>query len=108
LWYHQQRLLAHRDQRKLLSWWVSPNFFWSWFHLRFRRSKLGLHADDEPLHFSRLHLDCQFYAILSWSFGASRKFIIRHKRSRVQHEVLIESGDVLCMAGNFQSQYVHW
>ena len=69
---------------------------------------LRWHTDDEPLHFDLRDLDHTFYAILSWSFGATRTFLVKHKRSgRIYHTVL-SSGDVVCMNQFFQFQYVHW
>ena len=66
------------------------------------------HTDDEPLHFDRSDIDHTFYAILSWSFGASRTFLVRHKRTGVIDRVLLSSGDVISMNQNFQFQYHHW
>ena len=66
------------------------------------------HTDDEPLHFDRADMDHTFYAILLWSFGASRNFLVKHKRTGVIDRVLLSSGDVISMNQNFQFQYHHW
>ena len=73
-----------------------------------RKAQLRWHTDDEPLHFDRADLDHTFYAILSWSFGASRSFLVKHKKSGVIDRVVLSSGDVIAMNQNFQFQYLHW
>jgi alkylated DNA repair dioxygenase AlkB len=45
---------------------------------------------------------------LSWSFGATRTFLVKHVQTKQVHSVSLSSGDVLSMNGNFQQQYVHW
>ena len=73
-----------------------------------RKAQLRWHTDDEPLHFDRGDLDHTFYAILSWSFGATRTFLVKHKRSGRIDPIVLSSGDVVCMNQNFQFQYLHW
>ena len=73
-----------------------------------RKAQLRWHTDAEPLHFDRADLDHTFYAILSWSFGASRSFLVKHKKSGVIDRVVLSSGDVIAMNQNFQFQYLHW
>ena len=86
-------------------------FFFHFFSLTCitgRFAKLGWHSDDEGLHFDRRDLDYRFYSILSWSFGSPRKFLVKHKRTSSIHTIVVQPGDVYCMNGDFQSQYLHW
>lgn len=65
------------------------------------RDGMGWHADDEP----ELGRDP---AIASVSFGATRRFVLRHRRQRPAREaLLLGHGDLLLMAGPTQHHYVH-
>jgi alkylated DNA repair dioxygenase AlkB len=65
------------------------------------RDGMGWHADDEP----ELGREP---AIASVSFGASRRFKLRHRRSRsAASTVDLAHGDLLLMAGATQHHYVH-
>jgi alkylated DNA repair dioxygenase AlkB len=62
---------------------------------------MGWHADDEP----ELGREP---AIASVSFGATRRFGLRHRRRRGDACALdLESGSVLLMAGATQTHYMH-
>ena len=65
------------------------------------RDGMGWHADDEP----ELGREP---AIASVSFGATRRFKLRHRRSRSAANTLdLAHGDLLLMAGATQHHYVH-
>lgn len=65
------------------------------------RDGMGWHADDEP----ELGREP---AIASVSFGTSRRFKLRHRRSRsAASTVDLAHGDLLLMAGATQHHYVH-
>jgi len=65
------------------------------------RDGMGWHADDEP----ELGREP---AIASVSLGASRRFKLRHRRSRsAASTVDLAHGDLLLMAGATQHHYVH-
>jgi alkylated DNA repair dioxygenase AlkB len=65
------------------------------------RDGMGWHADDEP----ELGREP---AIASVSFGATRRFKLRHRRSRSAASTLdLAHGDLLLMAGATQHHYVH-
>jgi alkylated DNA repair dioxygenase AlkB len=62
---------------------------------------MGWHADDEP------ELGCE-PAIASVSFGATRRFRLRHRQRRGDACALdLEPGSVLLMAGATQTHYIH-
>jgi len=62
---------------------------------------MGWHADDEPELGSEP-------AIASVSFGATRRFKLRHRKRRGEVFALdLESGSLLLMAGATQHHYVH-
>ena len=62
---------------------------------------MGWHADDEP-ELGREPV------IASVSFGATRRFKLRHRRSRMAASTLeLAHGDLLLMAGQTQHAYVH-
>jgi len=71
------------------------------------QAQLRFHSDNESLHFNNFPKDHFFYAILSWSFGATRTFSVKHTRTKVVQEVELASGVVVAMNGNFQQQYTH-
>jgi alkylated DNA repair dioxygenase AlkB len=64
------------------------------------RDGMGWHADDEP----ELGQDP---AIASISLGATRRFRLRHRRSRHVTELELGHGSLLSMAGPTQHHYVH-
>ncbi|HEX9206829.1 MAG TPA: alpha-ketoglutarate-dependent dioxygenase AlkB [Steroidobacteraceae bacterium] len=65
------------------------------------RDGMGWHADDEP----ELGREP---AIASVSFGAPRRFLLKHRRLRAaRQELLLGHGDLLLMAGATQHHYVH-
>lgn len=64
------------------------------------RDSMGWHADDER------ELGPE-PVIASVSFGASRRFRLRHRESRETVEVALESGSVLVMRGLTQHRWVH-
>jgi len=65
------------------------------------RDGMGWHADDEP----ELGREP---AIASVSFGATRRFKLRHRGSRLAANALdLAHGDLLLMAGATQRHYVH-
>lgn len=61
---------------------------------------MGMHSDDE----AELGIDP---AIASLSFGATRTFILRHKRSKRTVKVDLTSGSLLLMAGSTQHNWQH-
>jgi alkylated DNA repair dioxygenase AlkB len=84
-----EQLTAHRYNSVLLNLY------------RGGRDGMGWHADDEP------ELGPE-PAIASVSFGATRRFVLRHRRRRDQRLALdLGHGDVLLMAGTTQHQYLH-
>ncbi len=65
------------------------------------RDSMGWHSDDEP----ELGPDP---IIASLSFGASRRFRLRHRRKRSQGvDLTLDSGSLLRMAGATQRNYRH-
>jgi alkylated DNA repair dioxygenase AlkB len=67
-------------------------------YYRNERDSMGMHSDDE----TELGREP---AIASVSFGATRTFVLRHKRSKQTVKLDLTSGSLLLMAG--QTQY-HW
>lgn len=67
---------------------------------RHGQDSMGWHSDDEP------ELG-QNPAIASLSWGASRKFHLRHKRTRETIHLTLESGSLLIMAGETQHHWQH-
>ncbi|MFC5552174.1 alpha-ketoglutarate-dependent dioxygenase AlkB family protein [Massilia aerilata] len=61
---------------------------------------MGMHSDDEP------ELGPQ-PAIASLSYGASRTFILRHKRSKRTLKLELADGNLLLMAGSLQHHWLH-
>lgn len=64
------------------------------------RDSMGMHSDDEP------ELGPE-PVIASVSFGATRTFILKHKRTKQQLKIDLTSGSLLIMAKNTQSNYLH-
>ena len=61
---------------------------------------MGMHSDDEP------ELGPQ-PVIASLSYGATRTFILRHKRTRRTVKVDLTDGSLLLMAGDLQANWQH-
>lgn len=61
---------------------------------------MGWHADNEP------ELG-PTPVIASISLGCVRRFDLRHRQSRVTHQLLLPSGSLLVMAGTTQQHWVH-
>jgi alkylated DNA repair dioxygenase AlkB len=65
------------------------------------RDGMGWHADDEP------ELGAE-PVIASVSLGATRRFVLRHRRRRDQKiELLLPGGSLLVMHGATQNCWVH-
>jgi alkylated DNA repair dioxygenase AlkB len=64
------------------------------------RDSMGMHSDDEP------ELGPQ-PAIASVSFGATRAFILRHKRTRETVKIDLTDGSLLFMGGALQHNWLH-
>ena len=61
---------------------------------------VGWHADDEPELGRRPR-------IASISFGATRRFVLRHRETRQKHELELTSGSLLWMGGATQACWEH-
>ncbi|MBP7611124.1 MAG: alpha-ketoglutarate-dependent dioxygenase AlkB [Steroidobacteraceae bacterium] len=84
-----EELTAHRYNSALLNLYRDGN------------DGMGWHADDEP-ELGREPV------IASVSLGATRRFKLRHRRSRTGAGALdLAHGDLLLMAGQTQHQYLH-
>jgi alkylated DNA repair dioxygenase AlkB len=64
------------------------------------RDSMGMHSDDEP------ELGPQ-PAIASVSFGATRTFVLKHKRTRESVRLELTDGSLLFMGGNLQHNWLH-
>jgi alkylated DNA repair dioxygenase AlkB len=64
------------------------------------RDSMGMHSDDEP----ELGPNP---AIASVSFGATRAFVLRHKRTRETVRLDLTDGSLLFMGGALQHNWVH-
>lgn len=69
-------------------------------YYRNERDSMGMHSDDEP------ELGPE-PAIASVSFGATRTFILKHKRSKQTVKLDLEAGSLLLMAGATQKNWLH-
>ncbi len=69
-------------------------------YYRNERDSMGMHSDDEP------ELG-PAPAIASVSFGATRTFILRHKRSGRTVKLDLTDGSMLLMAGATQANWSH-
>lgn len=69
-------------------------------YYRNERDSMGMHSDDEP------ELGPE-PAIASVSFGATRTFILRHKRSKRTVKLDLTDGSLLLMAGFLQQNWLH-
>ena len=61
---------------------------------------MGMHSDDEPELGPRP-------VIASLSYGATRTFILRHKRSKRTVKLDLTDGSLLLMAGALQANWLH-
>jgi alkylated DNA repair dioxygenase AlkB len=61
---------------------------------------MGWHSDAEPVLLKN-------GAIASLSFGAKRKFILKHKQLKQTISVLLEHGSLLIMKGSTQQYWLH-
>jgi len=61
---------------------------------------MGWHSDDEKMIVPKS-------AIASVSFGASRKFIFKHKKDKTQVSTVLENGSLLVMKGQTQIDWLH-
>jgi len=69
-------------------------------YYRNERDSMGMHSDDEP----ELGPDP---AIASLSYGASRSFVLRHKRNKRTVKLDLHDGSLLLMSGALQSNWLH-
>lgn len=83
-----QSLTGHRFNSVLLNYY------------RNERDSMGMHSDDER------ELGPE-PAIASVSFGATRTFVLRHKRSKRTVKLDLTSGSMLLMAGTTQANWSH-
>jgi alkylated DNA repair dioxygenase AlkB len=61
---------------------------------------MGWHSDDEKEIIPNS-------SIASLSFGAERKFGIKHKATKETHSILLENGSLFEMLGSFQKHWLH-
>lgn len=61
---------------------------------------MGWHSDDEKEIIPNS-------SIASLSFGADRKFAIKHKVNKESHSLILENGSLLEMYGSFQKNWLH-
>lgn len=61
---------------------------------------MGWHSDDEKEIIPNS-------SIASLSFGAERKFAIKHRATKETHSILLESGSLFEMLGSFQKHWLH-
>jgi len=64
------------------------------------RDSMGMHSDDEP------ELGPE-PAIASLSYGATRGFVLRHKRNKRTLKLDLHDGSLLLMSGTLQSNWLH-
>ena len=69
-------------------------------YYRNERDSMGMHSDDEP------ELGAE-PTIASLSFGATRSFILRHKRNKRTCKLDLHDGSLLLMSGSLQSNWLH-
>jgi len=69
-------------------------------YYRNERDSMGMHSDDEP------ELGPE-PAIASLSFGATRSFVLRHKRNKRTLKLALDDGSLLLMSGTLQSHWLH-
>ncbi len=61
---------------------------------------MSWHRDNEP---ELLPQGC----IASYSLGAERKFVFRHRKTKAKQEVFLEDGSLLLMRGSVQEHWEH-
>lgn len=61
---------------------------------------MAWHSDDEKT----LGMDSP---IASFSFGAERKFVLKHKKTKDTFSIMLETGSLLIMKGTTQSNWLH-
>ena len=61
---------------------------------------MGWHSDDEKMIVPKS-------AIASVSFGATRKFVFKHKKEKTQVPIMLENGSLLVMKGETQIDWLH-
>jgi alkylated DNA repair dioxygenase AlkB len=64
------------------------------------RDSMGMHSDNEP------ELGPE-PAIASVSFGASRSFVLQHKRTKQRVKLVLTDGSLLLMGARMQTNWVH-
>jgi len=69
-------------------------------YYRNERDSMGMHSDDEPELGAKP-------TIASLSFGATRSFILRHKRNKHTCKLDLHDGSLLLMSGSLQSNWLH-
>lgn len=62
------------------------------------QDSMGLHSDNEPELKE---------VIASVSFGATRRFIFKHKKKKLSYEIELTSGSLLLMQGTTQHHWKH-
>jgi len=67
------------------------------------RDSVGWHADDER----ELGPSSDDVAIVSLSLGATRRFVLRHHRTRERRELALCDGSLLVMRGTMQRHWRH-
>lgn len=72
-------------------------------HYRDGRDSMGEHADDEP----ELGPSADDVRIASISLGARRRFVLRHRRTRLVYAFELGEGSVLVMGGTTQRHFRH-
>jgi alkylated DNA repair dioxygenase AlkB len=61
---------------------------------------MAWHSDDEK---ELVKNEC----IASLSFGAERKFMLEHKKTKETISIILENGSLLCMKGDTQTNWLH-
>lgn len=69
-------------------------------YYRNERDSMGMHSDDEP------ELGPE-PSIASLSYGATRSFVLRHKRNKRTVKLDLHDGSLLLMSGKLQSNWLH-
>lgn len=64
------------------------------------QDSMGMHSDDE----AELGTEP---AIASLSYGTTRRFILRHKRTKQTLNLALEDGSLLLMSGKLQENWLH-
>lgn len=62
--------------------------------------RMGWHSDNEKMIVPKS-------AIASVSFGATRKFVFKHKKDKTQVSTILENGSLLVMKGETQIDWLH-